>query len=283
MGKKHYREFEVGADWSRFYESISSGSSEEIASWLLAEVDGKRRLDWLMNDCAIKSFDRTKRKDRVIYNLERKSGVYEAKSPKEGLLEGQKKQSTRYENWFAKRLVRHGIKMRRIGTMLNFEIPFNAKKGENKGRIDIVSYNSNTRLLYFLELKNWMSTEPLIRCLIEAYTYFRSIDVNALDVLRNEFSGGKARGIVVCPMIFSGTTSEKEYRVQRKNPDCAYAKVAQAIEKDMKRRLGGSYRHVEYKILDARSDKLRPLVQAAKSDAETASGKRDPRDTRNMI
>ena len=73
-----------------------------------------------------------------------------------------------------------------------------------RGRIDLVSLRRSD--LFILELKNEDSDESYIRCLLESYTYLKTIKRRS-DFLQDMASisetRSKPRRIVICPLLFS--------------------------------------------------------------------------------
>lgn len=102
-----------------------------------------------------------------------------------------------------------------VGRILNYQIPLksNAKdkpKGINDGigKIDLVSYKEG--FLYIIELKQPESKESLLRCILESYTYARSVKRDKFVKDFSEKSGDCKASIGICAMFFSGELGNKE-------------------------------------------------------------------------
>jgi hypothetical protein len=87
----------------------------------------------------------------------------------------QSDESKRDEEWLAKRLYRDCKKIDFIGEILDYQTPLKAVQTDKAGKIDIFSYNADTRTAYVLELKRSDSEETLLRCVLEAYTYWKTV------------------------------------------------------------------------------------------------------------
>lgn len=99
-----------------------------------------------------------------------------------------------------------------IGTIIDREVPLYDHKYQQTAEIDLISYDEATNRLYLLELKRPNSKETLLRCILEIFTYFKTIGDKAkfLRDFTNESSPNHyIKGInsktkfVLCPMIFN--------------------------------------------------------------------------------
>jgi len=83
-----------------------------------------------------------------------------------------------------------------IGKVLDYQIPLKNKQSDNAGKIDLLSFNNGS--LNILELKKPDSNETLLRCVLEVYTYWRTIN---REKLSRDFEHPKTpvrKGILVC-------------------------------------------------------------------------------------
>lgn len=83
--------------------------------------------------------------------------------------------SNRNEEIFAKRIT--GLTLPELGLILDYQIPLKdtlADKG--LGKIDLISFNENTKTLFLIELKYEGNDETLLRASLESYTYFKLVD-----------------------------------------------------------------------------------------------------------
>ena len=62
-----------------------------------------------------------------------------------------------------------------IGKVLDYQVPLKDKNSDKAGKIDLLSFHNNT--LYMLELKrpNPKRPETLLRCVLEIYTYWKTV------------------------------------------------------------------------------------------------------------
>jgi hypothetical protein len=83
--------------------------------------------------------------------------------------------SNRDEENFAKRIT--GLSLDGLGLIKDFQIPLKdviANKG--LGKIDLISFNEETKTLYLIELKYEGNKETLLRASLESYTYYKIVD-----------------------------------------------------------------------------------------------------------
>jgi len=83
--------------------------------------------------------------------------------------------SNRDEENFAKRIT--GLTLEGLGLIKDFQIPLkdtSADKG--LGKIDLISFNEETKSVYLIELKYEGNKETLLRASLESYTYYKIVD-----------------------------------------------------------------------------------------------------------
>ena len=95
--------------------------------------------------------------------------------------------SNRDEENFAKRIT--GLTLDDLGLIIDFQIPLKdtiADKG--LGKIDLISFNEETKSLYLIELKYEENKETLLRASLESYTYYKIVDKTKLinDCFNNQ-------------------------------------------------------------------------------------------------
>lgn len=85
-----------------------------------------------------------------------------------------------------------------IGEMIDYQTPLkNSNSDEGTGKIDLLSYDGKT--LYILELKKPDSTETMLRCVLEGFTYLKTVDAEKLLV---DFGLPLSTRVVACPLVF---------------------------------------------------------------------------------
>jgi len=76
-----------------------------------------------------------------------------------------------------------GNEYEHIGRIIDYQTPLkNARTDKHVGKIDLLSETENE--IWLLEVKKYDSDETLLRCVLEAYTFFRMVDA---EKLKNDF------------------------------------------------------------------------------------------------
>jgi len=95
--------------------------------------------------------------------------------------------SNRDEENFAKRIT--GLTLDGLGLIIDFQIPLkDTRANKGLGKFDLISFNEETKTLYFIELKYEGNKETLIRASLESYTYYKIVDKTKLinDYFNNQ-------------------------------------------------------------------------------------------------
>lgn len=102
-----------------------------------------------------------------------------------------------------------------IGKILDYQTPLKAKRSDPFGEIDLLSVNDKTRKVHILELKkNKKGTgetpETMLRCILEAYTYYKLVKK---DLLLKDFGLFEydVNDIVISPLVFMGDKQFEEW------------------------------------------------------------------------
>lgn len=83
-------------------------------------------------------------------------------------------ESNRKEEIFAKRIAY--LNIGELGKIQDYQIPLKDTKADKGiGKIDLISYNDETKTLYLIELKYKGNKETLLRAILESYTYFKVV------------------------------------------------------------------------------------------------------------
>lgn len=130
------------------------------------------------------------------------------------------KNSNRNEEIFAKTLYNEyrDKHLGDLGKILDYQTPLKNKQTDKAGKVDLVSYNSNKKKIYFIELKWETATDTLLRCILEAYTYSKIVDKKKL--IEDFNKDGKIKidenaKIVPCVLIFNGTKAAEMYKSEK--------------------------------------------------------------------
>ena len=196
MGKKYSKEeiikkleeskSEMGQFYSEnFLNYISETSDKEgdyteiIAGWLLDNIE-------LFDD---------------IEMISRKSN-YKVKTH-DGKIKNEK--SNREEEIIAMKLFElsqnQGKVFDIIGKIIDYQTPLKNIRVDKAGKIDLLAYNEEEKILRILELKKPDSEETMLRCVLEAYTYLKVVDKAKL---LKDFGLPKNTKIKACPFVFYG-------------------------------------------------------------------------------
>ena len=98
------------------------------------------------------------------------------------------------------------------GIIIDYQTPLKAKRKDVAGKIDLLSYNSATNRVFVLELKEPDSMETMLRCVLEGYTYMRTL--NKQKLLDN-FNIPSSAQLFACPFVFKESIQKKEMQENR--------------------------------------------------------------------
>ena len=70
-----------------------------------------------------------------------------------------------------------------LGYIFDYQTPLKAAKSDSYGKIDLLGYNVDNKCYSVIELKYRPSgsEETLLRCVLEAYTYYRLLDIKQIN------------------------------------------------------------------------------------------------------
>ena len=85
--------------------------------------------------------------------------------------------SNRTEEMIAMNMFRQG-NISYVGKIIDYQTPLKNTRNDKAGKIDLLSYDGNT--LRILELKEPQSKESMLRCVVEGYTYLKTVDTTKL-------------------------------------------------------------------------------------------------------
>ena len=70
-----------------------------------------------------------------------------------------------------------------LGYIFDYQTPLKASLSDSYGKIDLLGYNSKDKCYSIIELKYRPSgsDETLLRCVLEAYTYYKLFDLNQIE------------------------------------------------------------------------------------------------------
>ena len=216
MGKKYSKEeiikkleeskSEMGQFYSEnFLNYISETSDKEgdyteiIAGWLLDNIE-------LFNDIEMisrKSNYKVKTHDGIIKN------------------EGSKREEEKIAMKLFELSQNQGKVFDIIGKIIDYQTPLKNIRADKAGKIDLLAYNEEEKILRILELKRPDSKETMLRCVLEAYTYLKVVDK---DKLLKDFELPENTKIKACPFVFYDGKQHQEMKDDRE-------KLEELIEK----------------------------------------------------
>jgi len=97
-----------------------------------------------------------------------------------------------------------------IGRIIDYQTPLKSKRGDVAGKIDLLSYDGNT--LRLLELKKSDSTETMLRCVLEGFTYLCTVNQKKL---LEDFELPNDTKIEANPFVYKGGIQYGEMQEQR--------------------------------------------------------------------
>lgn len=101
-----------------------------------------------------------------------------------------------------------------IGKIIDYQTPLKDVQGDEAGKIDLLAYDDDDLILRVLELKKPDSTETMLRCVLEGYTYLRTIDKDKLIADFNKGAGldiAEDARMMASPLVAKGGNQHNEY------------------------------------------------------------------------
>lgn len=94
-----------------------------------------------------------------------------------------------------------------LGKVIDYQTPLKNERDDKAGKIDIVSYNKDIKTVYLLELKKEDNEETMLRCVLEIFTYSKTLDK---DKFLEDFNLPKDTKIKASPLVFFNGSQYKE-------------------------------------------------------------------------
>lgn len=101
-----------------------------------------------------------------------------------------------------------------IGKIIDYQTPLKDIQTDKAGKIDLLAYNEEEKILRILELKRPDSKETMLRCVLEAYTYLKVVDKAKL---LKDFGLPENTKIKACPFVFYGGEQHQEMQKNKEN------------------------------------------------------------------
>lgn len=84
-----------------------------------------------------------------------------------------------------------------VGRIIDYQTPLKAKRSDEAGKIDLLAYDGTS--LHILELKKPDSEETMLRCVLEGYTYLKTVDA---EKLLSDFMLPPDTKVIASPLVF---------------------------------------------------------------------------------
>lgn len=97
-----------------------------------------------------------------------------------------------------------------VGRIIDYQTPLKSTRGDVAGKIDLLSYDGNT--LRLLELKKSDSTETMLRCVLEGFTYLCTVNKKKL---LEDFELPNDTKIEANPFVYKNGIQYDEMQEQR--------------------------------------------------------------------
>lgn len=97
-----------------------------------------------------------------------------------------------------------------VGKMIDYQTPLKSELSDEAGKIDLLAYDGTT--LRILELKKHDSTETMLRCVLEGYTYLKTVDKTKL---LSDFGLPENTVMKACPFVFRNGEQHREMIEER--------------------------------------------------------------------
>ena len=97
-----------------------------------------------------------------------------------------------------------------IGKIIDYQTPLKSIRKDVAGKIDLISYDGS--VLRMLELKKPDSIETMLRCVLEAHTYNKTVDVRKL---LSDFNLPDDTIVMASPFVFVGSIQHQEMKESR--------------------------------------------------------------------
>jgi len=98
-----------------------------------------------------------------------------------------------------------------IGEIIDYQTPLKSKRDDVAGKIDLLSYDGT--YLRILELKKPDSTETMLRCVLEGYTYMQTVNK---EKLLKDFTLPESTVVKASPFVFKAGVQYIEMKEERK-------------------------------------------------------------------
>jgi hypothetical protein len=117
--------------------------------------------------------------------------------------------TNRAEEYLAKQLYNSHGNYDGVGIIIDYQTPLkNKRSNKGLGKIDLLSRNDSNKSIYILELKKADSNETMLRCVLEAYTYLKTV---SKEKLFKDFGIPADYKLCASPLTYYGSYQHNEY------------------------------------------------------------------------
>lgn len=117
--------------------------------------------------------------------------------------------TNREEELIAMAIYRQGF-LGNLGQVIDYQTPLKNRMSDQAGKIDLLSYNGKS--VCILELKEPDSDETMLRCVLEGYTYMKTVNGKRLI---KDFNLSEDAKLLACPLVFKGGIQWLEMQEER--------------------------------------------------------------------
>lgn len=119
------------------------------------------------------------------------------------------KDSNRVEEIIAMEIFRQRF-LSKLGQVIDYQTPLKNRRCNKAGKIDLLSYDGTS--IRILELKEPDSNESMLRCVLEGYTYMKTVNARRL---MKDFEISENTKVIACPLVFKGGLQWQEMQEER--------------------------------------------------------------------
>lgn len=198
MASKGYTKSEIIEELEKSSKNMSGFYKKEFINYRGNTIDTNEKYTEVIAKWLIENIN-------LFENIEKitRSSSYKV-AAHDGVHNNEK--SNRKEEITAMEIYRQGS-LNILGKILDYQTPLKDKQNNKAGKIDIVSYNEEYKTVYILELKREDSEETMLRCVLEAYTYLKTLDK---DKFLSDFKLPADTKVKASPLVFLDGFQHKE-------------------------------------------------------------------------
>ncbi len=98
------------------------------------------------------------------------------------------------------------VEFDKIGLIIDYQIPLKNTRSDSAGKIDLLSVSKD--MAHILELKTCDSEETMLRCVLESFTYLKTLNA---DKCKTDYGLSENTCISASPLVFQGGYQQAEF------------------------------------------------------------------------